>query len=177
MRYSLTMAFFAILIITACQPAAEKQYLTEGPEVDLGKKFMEAYLAGNWDAIPSMYSDTAKVFRNTNFMTAEGFTPSQYAEDLQNGLQGISSYSFDPQIWECIINENGQHWVHFWGIWKGHHDGTNKDYEIAVHAAMLVEAGKIQAQADFFNNVEITLDVMALQQKQAAAEAEEDAGD
>ena len=170
MKTSLLFVLGAGLIIASCQAPAEKQYFTESPEIDLGKKLVDAYLAGNWDSYPEIYADTARIWRNVNWTTNEGFTVQQYVEDLKSALEPISSYKMEPQIWESIINDDGEHWVHFWTVWIGHNDATNKDYEIVVHVVMQVVDNKIVAQGDIFNDTEITLDMMALAQTQEEGE-------
>ena len=170
MKTSLLFVLGAGLIIASCQAPAEKQYFTESPEIDLGKKLVDAYLAGNWDSYPEIYADTARIWRNVNWTTKEGFTVQQYIEDLKSALEPISSYEMEPQIWESIINDDGEHWVHFWTVWIGHNDATNKDYEIVVHVVMQVVDNKIVAQGDIFNDTEITLDMMALAQTQEEGE-------
>ncbi len=74
MKTSLLFVFAAGLVIASCQAPCEKRYFTESPEIDLGKKLVEAYLAGNWDSYPELYADTARIGRNENWTTKEGFT-------------------------------------------------------------------------------------------------------
>jgi len=168
-------SFLSILItgfvMAACMAPAEKQYFTESPQIDVAKKVLEAYLAGNWDAYPEIFADTAQIWRNANWETNEGFTVAEYVEDLQNGLQGVSSYSAEHQVWESVVTEEGAHFVHLWFVWTGHNDLTKKDYEIPVHVTSLIEGGKVSVQGEFFNMSEIVTDMMALQM-----EAEEEEG-
>ncbi len=177
MKISFLFVLGAGLIIASCQAPAEKQYFTESQDIDLGKKLIEAYLAGNWDSYPELYADTARIWRNINWTTTEGITVQQYVDTLQSALEPISSYEMEPQIWESIINNDGEHWVHLWTVWKGHSDATNKDYEIVVNVVMLVVDNKIVAQGDIFNDTEITLDMMALAQSQEEGEGEDAGGD
>ena len=85
-------------------------------------------------------------------------------------LENTSSYKIDPQVWESIVTEDGEHWVHFWGVWLGHNSATDKDYEIPVHLTMLVVENKIVLQGDFFNDTQATLDMMALAEAQEGGE-------
>lgn len=165
------------LIMASCMAPVQKQYFTESSDIDLGKKVVEAYLAGDWEAYPELYSDTARIWINENWTTKEGFTVQQYVEDMKNGLETVSSYNFDPQVWESVINADGEHWVHFWGVWQGHSEATNKDYETVVHATMLVVDNKIVLQGDIFNDTEITLDMMALAQEADEEEHDDDDDD
>ena len=168
---SLLFTLVAGLIIVSCQVPVEKQYFSESSDIDLGKKLMDAYLAQDWDAYPALYADTARIWRNKNWTKDEGFTVQQYIDDLKIPLETTSSYQFDPHNWESIINKDGDHWVHFWGVWLGHSSATNKDYEIPVHFSMQIVDNKIVQQGEFFNSVELTLDMMALAEQN---ETEED---
>jgi len=173
MKTSLLFVLAAGLVLASCQAPCEKQYFTESPDIDLGKKLVEAYLAGNWDSYPELYADTARIWRNENWTTKEGFTVEQYIEDLKKALEPISSYKMEPQIWVSIINDDGEHWVHFWTVWIGHNDATNKDYEIPLHVSLLVVDNKIVGQGEFYNDREATLDMMAVAQAQEEGETEE----
>ena len=163
MKTSLFSILIAGVVMASCMAPVEKQYFSDSPDIDLAKKVTEAYLSQNWDAYPELFADTVRIWRNVNWETNEGFTLSEYIEDLQNGLQGVSSYSLENQVWESVVNDEGEHWVHIWFVWTGHNDLTNKDYEIPVHVSSLVEGGKITVQGEFFNGAEVALDMMALQ--------------
>ena len=146
----------------------KKRYFTESSDIDHAKKLVDAYLAGDWDAYPGLYADTARIWRNKNWTKDEGFTVQQYIEDLKIALESVSSYKFENQIWESIVNNDGDHWVHFWGVWIGHNDLNNKDYEIPVHLALLIVDNKIVGQGEFFNEAEVALDMIALAQEMEA---------
>ena len=159
----------SILLVSACQKPTPVEQPTEpeksSTDVIIGQQMIEHYLAGDWDSFSKSYAKSARIWRNENWTKNEGFSVDQYVDNLQQGLQSISSYTFDYKNWETIVNEEGQHWVLFWGVWKGHSEATDKDYEIAIHIAMLVDDGKVQLQGDFFNNSELTLDIMQLEQE------------
>jgi len=160
------------LIIASCQAPVEKQNLTESADIDLGKKVMTAYLAGDWDAYPGLYADTAKIWRNKNWAKDEGFTVQQYVDDLKTPLETTSSYKVESEYWQSVLSREGEPWVTFWGVWVGHNDATNKDYEIPLHIVMQVVDNKIVQQIEFYNDTEITLDMMALAQEKEAGENE-----
>ncbi len=135
---------------------------------------MEAYVAGNWDAYAEYYSDTARIWRNSNWTNTDGMTLQQYIEDLKIPFETASSHKIDPQIWESIVNEDGEHWVHFWGVWLGHNSATEKDYEIPVHLTMLLVENKVVLQGDFFNDTQVSLDMMALALEAGEGEHDDD---
>lgn len=160
------------LIITSCLTPAEKQGITESADIDLGKKVMAAYLAGDWDSYPGLYADTAKIWSNKNWTKDEGFTVQQYVDDRKSGLESVSSYKVEAEYWQSLLDDEGDVWVSFWGVWVGHSDATNKDYEIPLHIVMQVVDNKIIQQIEFYNETEITVDMMALAQEKEAVENE-----
>jgi hypothetical protein len=171
---ALLLVLGAGLIIASCQAPVEKQYFSESADIDLGRKVMAAYLAADWDAYPEFYADTARIWRNKNWKKDDGFTSKQYVEDLKKALESVSSYKFEPQVWHSIIIKDGEHWVLFWGIWTGHNDATNKDYDIPVNLVMQIVDNKIVQQLEFYNAAEITIDMMELAKK---AEVEDEVND
>jgi len=174
MKKSLLYMFIAGLFLVSCQQATEKQYFTESADIDVGKKVLEAYLTGDWEAYNDLYADTARIWRNKNWTTDPGMTREEFVTDLRSALEPISSYSLDTQIWESIINDDGNHWVHFWGVWKGSNSATGKDYELPVHIVMQVLNNQVVLEGDFFNDTEIAMDMMALAPAEEAEEGEEE---
>ena len=174
MKISLFSIIMAGIILASCMAPAEKQYFQESADIDLGKKVIDAYLAGDWAAAAENYADTARIWRNVSWETNPGFTVEEYIADLKVPLEVTSSYDFDPQTWESIISDDGQHWVHFWGVWKGANTATEKDYEIVVHLSMQIENGKIVRQGDIFNDTQIAMDMMALQMEAEEADVDDD---
>jgi len=165
------------IILAGCMAPAEKQYFQESADIDIGKKVINAYLAGDWTAAAENYADTARIWRNVSWETNPGFTVEEYIADLKEPLEVTSSYDFDPQVWESIVNDDGEHWVHFWGVWKGANTATEKDYEIVVNLSMMIVDNKIVMQGDIFNDTQITMDMMALQMEAEEGEHDDDDDD
>jgi limonene-1,2-epoxide hydrolase len=164
MKTCATLLISLGLILNACQKPTPVQDEpindSSSTDINIGKKVIKAYLEGDWDTFKKTYAKAARIWRNENWNKTEGFSVDEYIADLQQGLESMSSYTFDTQTWQRIVNEEGEHWVLFWGIWQGHSQITNKDYDVAVHMVMLVDDGKILLQGEFFDNTEITLDMM-----------------
>ena len=164
MKTYIFFIFAAGLILGSCQAPVEKQLFTESADIDHSKKLMTAYLAQDWDAYAELYADTAIIGRNT-WKEDEVFTVQQYIDDLKAGIKPMTSYTFENQIWL-----SGDQWVYFWGVWTAHSEATNKDYEMPVHVATEIVDNKIVQQYEFYNNVEIVLDLMKLAKEKEAAE-------
>ena len=174
MKMSFMYLLVAGLFLVSCQQAAEKQYFTESEDIEVGKKILAAYLAGDWEAYNNLYADTAKIWRNANWTSDPGMTREEFVTDLQSALEPISSYEVDPQIWESTIHDDGEHWVHFWGVWKGSNSVTNKDYEIPIHLSMLIVNNQVVLEGDFYNDAEIVMDMTDLAEEAEAGDQEEE---
>ena len=167
MRISMLMVSLAI-ILGACQnppplvPEVEKQYYSESADIDLCKKIIDAYLKGDWDDYAELYTEDARIWRNKSWITDEGMTVPQLIEDLQLGLFNIASYRFNSQTWANVINDEGEHWVFFWGVWAGQNSATETEYIIPVQISMQIVNNKVSLQADFFNNAKIVVDQISL---------------
>jgi hypothetical protein len=159
-------AFVKVLLISvvliSCQRPREQNYYQDSPEIDLGKKMIDAYLSGNWDVFPDFYADTARIWRNRSWMTDAGMSPQQLIVDLQKDLEPISEYSMDHQNWEMIVNPEGDRWVHYRAVWHGTLEATGRTYDIPVQSTMKVANNKIVLQIEISNEAELAMDMMAL---------------
>jgi hypothetical protein len=138
-----------VVIAAACQPqvppaaeAAEEapeRFTTNAPEITTAKAGMDAYLAGDWDALRAIFTDDAEVYHNTT----EPVGPDQSIANLQEGLETVSSYSFaEEQYWERIIDDEGETWVYFWGTWQADHATSDQQFVVPVHLAWHYQDGK-----------------------------------
>jgi hypothetical protein len=143
------MALGAAVLLAACQQTP-KQYFTSSPEIDLVKKGNAAYLAGDWETLRSCYGDTARIWDNTMDMT-KSISADQYIGSMKASLAELASYTIsDNAVYEMVVTDDGQHWVHNWFEWKG---VTKSGREIVspVNISFRVEGGKVQWQLDIYN--------------------------
>ncbi len=154
--------------MAACQAPQEQgpaRYTTDAPEITAAKAGMDAYLAGDWDALRATFSDDAEVFHNSN----QAVGPDESIATLKEGLQAVSSYSLsDEQYWEKVIDDDGENWVYFWGTWNGLHAATEKNLEVPFHMAWHYEEGKVVEEYGLWDNSQ-----MLLAEQEAAAASEE----
>ena len=169
MKYSLIATFFVAVILMSCEQPCEKGYYTESPEIDVAKNLIELYRSGDLDAMTASYTDTSRIYRNAAPADNPGLTPEEYVADLKGGLEPISDYTFDDMVWEMIVTEEGNKWVHLWGLWKGTLEATGDTFDIPVMISYLVTDGKVIWQSELFNSADLAL---ALRELQEAAEAE-----
>jgi len=136
-----------VFAFTACQ---KKQYFKESPEIDLVKKGAENYLKADWAALSALYADTAKVVINS---WTETKTVSEFIEWEKQGVANYASYKIeDDAIYEMVITDDGEHWVH---TWLGHTATLKNGKTVSglVNIATRVENGKVVFQAFAADNL------------------------
>ncbi|PKQ44612.1 nuclear transport factor 2 family protein [Confluentibacter flavum] len=142
-------------LFAACQNKPER-YTTTSTNIDVIKKLVSDYEAGNWDAWTSNYSDSAKIYQNTWKKSA---TPKETSASLQGLLDNTSSYGFkhgeDEIFFEQTIDDKGETWVNFWGVWHGTLAANGQELEVPVHLTCHMIDGKIAEEYGFYNLSEV----------------------
>lgn len=167
---NLILLGLTVILFTACQKQ-EVRFTTASTNIDVVKKLLSDYHAGNWDAWKTNYADTAKIFHN-NWKT--GATPVETAESLKEILSNTFSYHFDEGeddiFYEQTIDDDGKTWVNFWGNWKGTLTANGQELEIPVHLSCQMANGKIVREYGFYD---ISNFVLALQEIEASSKTTE----
>jgi len=155
-----------VVLFTACQKQ-EVRFTTASTNIDVVKKLLSDYHAGDWDAWKTNYADTAKVFHN-NWKTAA--TPAETAGSLKEILSNTFSYHFDDGeddiFYEQTIDDDGKTWVNFWGNWRGTLAANGQEIEIPVHLSCQMYNGKIVREYGFYD---VSNFVLALQEIEASS--------
>lgn len=164
MKHLLTLILGSFLFFLGCDTisTAPEEVASSSPNINVGKAMVKAYHTGDWDTYSQYYADSAKIWRNKNWSKDPGLSVAEYISALQEVLEGMEDYRFEGQTWQNIIDDNGDNWVLFWGVWVGQSSLTAKEYEIPVHVVFMMEDDKIVMQGDFFNDSELVIDLMAL---------------
>ncbi|WP_445957903.1 nuclear transport factor 2 family protein [Yeosuana sp.] len=161
-----------IVLFSACQNKPER-FTTTSPNIDVVKKLISDYEAGNWEAWATNYSDTAKIYHNTWKKSA---TPKETSEALKATLANTSSYSFDHGedkiFFEQTIDDDGDTWVNFWGDWHGTVAANGQEIEIPVHLSCRMVDGKIANEYGFYDVSEFVLAMQAIDAAKATTGAE-----
>ena len=152
MKNQLIILSAFVLLAAACQQQ-KKQYFTSSPEIDLVKKANDAYFKGDWETLKSCYSDTAKIWINTDFSNDKPIMVDQMIDSFKKNLENYSEYKVgDFYVNEMIINDNGGKWVHTWLVWKGRtKDG--KDVVFPVNISNMVQDNKIVLAGLIYNGL------------------------
>jgi len=163
----------AVALVTACQQNQPQRFTTSSPEIDAYKKGVNAYESQDWETWQGIFADTAKVYYNT---WAESSTPQEAMQGHINMIGTLSSYGFDDEkmFIEQVVDDEGQTWVNFWGLWKGTVKGSGKALEIPVHLSTQFVNGKAVEEYGFWDMSAYALEMQAIAAAQAAAEEAED---
>ncbi len=165
-----------VVLFTACQKQ-EVRFTTTSTNIDVVKKSLSDYHAGDWDAWKTNYADTAKIYHN-NWKTAA--TPEELSEGLKGILANTSKYHFDEGeddiFYEQTIDDKGLTWVNFWGNWRGTLAANGQEIEIPVHLSCMMVDGKITTEYGFYNLAEINAALQGIEAAKAA-EAEQTEGE
>jgi len=148
----------SLISFTSCQQEqTTKQYFEQSPEINIAKKVMDSYLKQDWENYRSYYSDTAKLWHNVWWTSDPSITIDQEIEGTKEFLASFNNYSYEDTIWEMIVNNDGQKWVHFWGKWVGELTQTNEKVETVVHLAFGIVGDKIVYEAGNWDNLPMYL--------------------
>ncbi len=157
--------------LLGCQTGPER-YSTTGPEVDMVKALIADYEAGDWEAWNAKFADTVKVYHN-NWNTP--VTAKVAQENHQQGLTQVSEYKFrdEPKFYEKIIDDDGETWVNFWGVWEGTLRSNGEVVPIPVHLTFQIEGGKVVEEHGYWDNAITQNALSKITAAQNAPEAEQ----
>lgn len=157
----------AALLFTACNQ--EVRYTQTSPEIDHVKAAQADYLKGDWESYLSHYAPDAKIFNNATESNPKN--PQQIAEERKELLAGVSSYSLldDQDAIEMVIDDDGETWVNYWGVWKGTYSNLNQTFEIPIHITSQFVDGKIVKEYGYWDSSPVVIARMTFEATQKAA--------
>jgi len=148
------------------------RYSTTSEEVNTIKNFLKAYEAEDWETWVGHYADTAKIYNNT-WRTSETVTDALNSHKRM--ISYLSSYQFfeDEVYFEMIVDDEGQTWVNFWGVWEGTFSNSETHLEIPVHLTLQMIDNKIVKQYGYWDRTLIVKELDYI----ASLDNEEDQSD
>jgi hypothetical protein len=162
-KLMLLIAIMTILI--SCQvEQAPQQYFEESPEIEIAKKVIDAYLKQDWATLRAQYSDTARIWSNI-WYTSSGISVDKSIEGDKAFVSSLGSYTYEDALWEMIVNNKGDKWVHFWGKWVGKFSQDSTEMVVPVHIDFGFTGDKITQEAGFWDNLPGYLAQEALKNK------------
>jgi hypothetical protein len=143
---------FAVVLFAACNTYQPERYFSASPEIEIMKSTLNHYLAGNWDALESLYADTAKVLNNVP--KGKGVSIAAAIEDYKQDHELFTSmrYVADEDYFEMVLTDDGETWVNYWGLWKGTLKATGEEYEIPVHITQRYINQQIVRELGYWNS-------------------------
>lgn len=164
-KYLISFIILVLIGSFSCQEEQEsKQYFEDCPEIETAKKLTEAFLSQDWETFKSCFSDTAKIWENSWYLS-----PSMTVEENIEGMKALVSplygYTFEETIFEMVITNEGEKCVYFWGKWIGKFSENGDEIIIPVHSAYLFIDNKIIYEFDFFDSLPLYLAQQALEKE------------
>lgn len=144
----LVVIFFALLLLASCKQQP-KQWFNAGAEIDLAKQIDGAFAAGDWTTFRAAFADTAKTWVNTTW-SQPGISADSLTAGFKSARDGMSEAKLSNSIYEMIVTDEGDHWVHRWGVWEGKL-ANGKSATWTSNANFLVSDGKVRMAAYVYN--------------------------
>lgn len=155
------LIFTVAVLLFSCE--VKQRYTQQSAEIETIKSIISSYEKGDFEAYLPHYAEGAQIFFNTteeNPATIQEIIAQQKME-----LEAFSSYSFDREkdYLEMVIDDKGETWVNFWGLWKGTMAANGKTFEIPIHMTSQFVDGKIVKSFGYWDNGPIAIATLELQ--------------
>jgi uncharacterized protein len=154
---------FAVVLFAACNPKQPVRYFSASPEIEITKSTLKHYVDANWDALKSLYADTAKVMNNVP--DEKGTSIDSTIRDFmqEHDLFSSISYAANEDFFEMVVTDEGETWVNYWGLWKGTLKSTGEEFQIPVHITQRFENQKIVREHGYWNSSAVVLALAKLE--------------
>jgi len=148
----------AIVIFIAWNQQSTR-YTQQSAEIETFKQVLEDYEDREWEDMVAHYSDTAKIMNNVTEKDAKNLT--QFLAENKKDASQFSSWDFvdNASEYEMIVNDRGETWVNFWGLWEGTFKTNNKVYKIPTHITAQFVNGKIVREFGYWDVSKIIRDI------------------
>ncbi len=157
------MSFGLAIAIFIVYNPQEKRYTQQSTEINTYKKVLEAYEEQDWESMVTHYADSAKIMNNVAEKDAQNLT--QFLVQNKEDATQFSNWDFvdTESEYEMVVNDKGETWVNFWGLWKGTFKANNKEYKIPTHITAQFVNGKIVREAGYWDVSKIIKDIQQVQ--------------
>ncbi|SER10641.1 hypothetical protein SAMN05421824_3034 [Hyunsoonleella jejuensis] len=142
----------AILLFVACQNKPQR-YFDASPEIDTVKAGIKAYEAGDWDSWKANFTDSTKIYHNTN----SGNSPDEVMASMKQMLSFMETYGFSKEgvVTEMVVDKDGKTWVNYWGNWYAKTKVTGKKLSVPVHLTLQFIDGKVLNEFAYYDTAGI----------------------
>jgi hypothetical protein len=149
------------------------RYSQNSSEIEVIKAMLNDYDYQNWDALVMHYADSAQIFHNSRIII---LTPDDLPDYYQNNDVSFTTRAFEDESreYEMITDDQGQRWVNFWGLWKGHLAINNKELVVPVHITAKFIDGKIVREYGYWDHSILMQELRNAIENQSIEEEEEE---
>ncbi len=160
MKKFLIVAFLPMLF--GCN--TKTRYTQQSTEIETVKSIIGNYVKGEWDAYEANYAKGATIFFNTPESKPASIQEIIAGQKLS--IEPLSSYSFDRDrdFLEMVLDDDGETWVNYWGIWKGTIAASGESFEMPIHISSQFVDGKIVKAHGYWDSAPVQIALMKLQQ-------------
>ncbi len=128
-------------VFASCQQQ-KKQWFASSTEIDLAKKLDQSFAGADWSTFRASFADTAKIWVNT-FLSDPSISADTLTQAFKSAREGMTAVKLsEDAIYEMIEADNGDRWVHRWGLWEATL-ANGKTYSWVSNANFKVAGGKI----------------------------------
>ncbi len=154
-----------LILFVSCQQY-EQRYFDDSAEIETIKQLYQYIEDNNTAEIRAMYSDTAKIYRNSE----KSVTIDELMASNEKSRENFSMFTFKDSVYpEMVITKTGHKWVNTWPVWVGKVKGSEEELTVPAHLTFRFEDGKIVEDYGYWNALPIYLEL----QKVAASETED----
>jgi ketosteroid isomerase-like protein len=158
------MLSLMIHFLVSCQKKQPVRYTENSPEIETVRAMFYDYLAGDWEGFKAHYAPGARIYWNglgDNYSSVEETIAGESAF-----VALLSSHYFvkDKEFFQMVVDDRGNVWVNFWGVWKGTLAVNEQSFEFPVHFTFRFEEGKIieeRGYADYSRLNQVLLSIEA----------------
>jgi ketosteroid isomerase-like protein len=145
----LCLAVLVAGLFAACQKAPVR-YTQQSAEIDAVKAMYDAYLAKDWEKFQTYYAGDAKIFWNK--MESDPQTLQELVAQEKESLEELTTYSQEHLSFEMVLDDEGETWVNYWGIWRSTLKMNGKSYETPIHETFQFIDGKIIKEYGYWDS-------------------------
>lgn len=154
---------FTVVLFSACSPNQPVRYFSASQEIEMAKATLKHYTDGNWEAMKSLYADTAKVLNNVPKGKEISVDAAIKEYQLEHELFTSVSYVKEEDYFEMVVTDEGETWVNYWGLWKGTLKANGEEFQIPVHITQRFKDQKIVIEHGYWNSSAIALALSKLE--------------
>lgn len=159
MKKTISLSLLILLIFISCQDKSKNYFTEVSPEIDVMRKMIKDYEAGDWQAYKSHYAEDAKIYHNR--VNSHPRTIDEAVEEHKAFINKVTNYQYsttENQTVEMIIDSKGTTWVSFWAVWTGTFAESGNVAEIIVHITSRFVDGKIDQEHMYWDTTPFLLE-------------------